>query len=168
MNGAAGILNIVTITGWFGIFVGKGKKRDMLWPDMLWFWVVAYDLWNFAYTYNCIGDHSFYAGLALLLSCTVPAFFIRKGAWLQHRAQTLAIWCMFAMTYPAFIDESKFAVKASGNPEALFLVSAVALAANVAVFGFWLYKVVKGRKNPLKDEVFAGMAAYEAIASERR
>lgn len=51
----------------------------------------AYDLWNFAYVYNCIPDHSFYSGAMLLLSCTIPAFFIKKGAWLQHRAQTLAL-----------------------------------------------------------------------------
>jgi len=167
MNGIAGILNIVTITGWMGIFVGKGKQKDMLWPDMLWFWIVAYDLWNFAYTYNCIGDHSFYAGLALLLSCTTAAFFIKKGAWLQHRAQTLAIWCMFAMTAPSFIDESMFAVKASGNPKALFIVSAIALASNVAVFVYWIYKLVKGKKNPLKQEVFSDLAAYKEVAAER-
>ena len=124
MNGIAGILNIVTITGWMGIFAGKGKSKDMLWPDMLWFWIIPYDLWNFAYTYNCIPEHAFYAGLALLLSCTIPAFFIKKGAWLQHRAQTLAIWCMFAMSWPAFIDNSRFAVKSSHRPAALLVVQA--------------------------------------------
>ena len=30
----------------------------MIWPDMLWAWIIAYDLWNFAYTYNCMSDHS--------------------------------------------------------------------------------------------------------------
>ena len=110
MNGIAGLLNIITISGWMGIFISKDNKRDMLWPDMLWFWIIAYDLWNFAYVYNCLSDHAFYAGAALLVSCTIPAFLIRKGAWLQHRAQTLAIWCMFAMTFPTFIDTSMFAV----------------------------------------------------------
>ncbi|MCP4179976.1 MAG: ankyrin repeat domain-containing protein, partial [bacterium] len=57
--------------------------KDMIWPDMIWPWIIAYDLWNFAYTYNCIADHSFYCGLALLFSCTIPAFFIKKGAWLH-------------------------------------------------------------------------------------
>lgn len=47
---------------------------------MIWVWIIAYDLWNFAYTYNCISDHSFYAGVALLVSCTIPALFIKKGA----------------------------------------------------------------------------------------
>lgn len=40
----------------------------------------------------------------LLLSCTVSTFFIKKGAWLQHRAQTLALWIMFVMTVPQFAD----------------------------------------------------------------
>jgi hypothetical protein len=77
-------------------------SRDMLWPDMLWFWIIAYDLWNFTYTYNCIPTHAFYAGLALLFAPTLCAFTLGKGAWLQHRAQTLAIWCMFAQTFPLF------------------------------------------------------------------
>lgn len=89
MNGIAGILNILVICGWAGIFISKDKTKDMIWPDMIWTYVIAYDLWNFAYTYNCIADHSLYSGLALLLACTIPTFFIKKGAWLQHRAQTL-------------------------------------------------------------------------------
>jgi hypothetical protein len=48
MNGIAGLMNIVTICGWMGIFISKDRKKDMLWPDMLWFWIIAYDLWNFA------------------------------------------------------------------------------------------------------------------------
>lgn len=44
MNGIAGIVNIITICGWFGIFISKDKTRDMIWPDMLWFWIIAYDL----------------------------------------------------------------------------------------------------------------------------
>ncbi len=88
MNGIAGILNILTICGWFGIVISNSKSKDMIWPDMIWAWIIAYDLWNFAYTYNCISDHSFYCGVALLLSCTIPAFFIVKGAWLQHIAKS--------------------------------------------------------------------------------
>ena len=91
MNGIAGILNIIAITGFFGIVIrkktAKDSSMDMLWPDMLWFWIVAYDLWNFAYTYNCLPGHAWYAGFALLLAPTICAFSIGKGAWLQHRAQ---------------------------------------------------------------------------------
>ena len=80
MNGIAGILNIITICGWFGIFISKDSSKDMIWPDMIWAWVIAYDLWNFAYTYNCISDHSAYCGLALLLACTIGRRRWRSGS----------------------------------------------------------------------------------------
>jgi len=166
MNGIAGILNIVTLTGWMGIVVAKTKSKDMLWPDQLWFWIIPYDLWNFAYTYNCIPDHSFYAGLALLLSCTIPAFFIKKGGWLQHRAQTLAIWCMFAMTVPSFIDTSAFAVKSSHNTDALFLVSFLALASNIALVVWEVYRIIKTKRNPLKEELYTDLPAYARVINE--
>ncbi|MBB6625473.1 hypothetical protein H7E67_18845 [Clostridium gasigenes] len=165
MNGIAGILNIITITGWVGICISKDKSRDMLWPDMLWFWIIAYDIWNFAYTYNCLPEHAWYCGLALLLAPTFAAFFIKKGAWLQHRAQTLALWCMFAMTYPSFIDESQFAVKSSHNTTALFSVSLVALLANIAVFGYYIYKIVKTKRNPIKAELYTDLKSYKEIKS---
>lgn len=167
MNGIAGILNIITISGWAGIFVGKDKCRDMLWPDQLWFWIIAYDLWNFAYVYNCVGDHSFYAGAALLISCTIPAFIMRKGAWLQHRAQTLAIWMMFVMCFPGFVDSSIFAVKSSHNPAALMLVSSLSLASNIAVFVYHYYKVFKYHRNPITEEVHYDLRSFQTVAKER-
>ncbi|TFD28025.1 DUF5692 family protein [Cryobacterium cryoconiti] len=163
MNGIAGLLNLLTICGWAGIIISRGPKKDMIWPDMLWFWIIAYDLWNFAYVYNAVGDHSFYAGAALLVSCTIPAFFIKRGAWLQHRAQTLAFWMMFTMAFPTFVSSSQFAVKSSHDPVALFWVSAVALAANIAVVIYQIYTIVKRRRNPLTDELFTHLPAYHAV-----
>lgn len=168
MNGIAGILNIITISGWMAIFIGKDKNKDMLWPDQLWFWIIAYDLWNFAYVYNCVSNHAFYAGAALLVSCTIPAFFIKKGAWLQHRAQTLAVWMMFVMCFPVFVDSSKFAVKTSNNETTLFVVSAVALAFNVVVFVYHFYKVFKYKRNPLKQEVHADLADHKYIVETNK
>ncbi|WP_149205239.1 DUF5692 family protein [Actinotalea subterranea] len=163
MNGVAGILNLVTICGWAGIIISQDKKKDMVWPDMLWFWIVAYDLWNFAYVYNAVGDHSFYAGAALLISCTIPAFFIKKGAWLQFRAQTLAFWMMFTMAVPSFVSDSTFAVESSHNPTALFTVSAISLVANVAVAVYQVHRIVTRRKNPLKDELYTDLPAYQKV-----
>ena len=160
MNGVAGLLNLVTICGWAGIIISRGPAKDMIWPDMLWFWIIAYDLWNFAYVYNCVGDHSFYAGAALLISCTIPAFFIKKGAWLQHRANTLALWMMFTMAVPSFVTDSKFAVVASHNESALFAVSFIALAANIAVAVYQLRTIRTHRLNPLRDELYTDHAAY--------
>jgi len=163
LNGIAGILNIITISGWMGIFISKDKSEDMIWPDQLWFWIIAYDLWNFAYVYNCVSDHSYYAGLALLISCTIPAFFIKKGAWLQHRAHTLAVWMMFAMSFPYFEDISRFAVKSSHNKSALFVVSLISFLSNIAVFIYHYYKIIKFNKNPFKEEIHNDLKAYKKI-----
>ena len=165
MNGVAGILNIVTICGWAGIYIAQDRRgsRTMIWPDMLWFWIVAYDLWNFAYVYNAVGDHAFYAGAALLISCTIPAFFLTKGSWLQHRAQTLAFWMMFTMAVPAFVGTSMFAVGSSHDPAALFTMSAISLVANVAVVVYQVHRIVTRRKNPLKDELFTDLKAYQRV-----
>ncbi len=167
MNAAAGILNIITITGWFGICIRKVTEkdgsRDMLWPDMMWFWIVAYDLWNFTYTYNCLPGHSWYCGFALLLAPTICAFTVGKGAWLQHRAHTLSLWCMFAQTFPAFIDEGKFAVASTYNPAPLFIFGLLALLSNVAVFIYMIYKVVKTKRNPYKGELYIDLKGYQEV-----
>jgi hypothetical protein len=163
INGIAGILNILTISGWCGIMISKDKTKDMLWPDQLWFWIIAYDLWNFAYVYNCIPDHSFYSGFMLLLACTIPAFLIKKGAWLQHRAQTLGLWTMFSLTFPYFTETSMFAVNSSHSITALYVVSGLSIVSNIAVFIFHFGRVLKHKKNPLKDEIYTDLAGYKEI-----
>lgn len=167
MNAIAGILNIITITGWFGICIrkrsNKDRSNDMIWPDMLWFWIIAYDLWNFAYTYNCLPGHSWYCGFALLLAPTICAFTVGKGAWLQHRAHTLALWCMFAQTFPAFIDEGKFVVSSTYNETPLFIFSLLALLANIAVVIYMIYKVMKTKRNPYKGELYTDLNKYNEV-----
>lgn len=44
MNGIAGILNILLICGWTGIYISKEKSKDMMWPDMDWIYILGYDL----------------------------------------------------------------------------------------------------------------------------
>jgi len=165
MNGAAGILNIIAITGWVGIVIRKDKSRDMLWPDMLWFWIIAYDLWNFVYTYNCLPHHAWYCGFALLLAPTLCAFTVGKGAWLQHRAQTLAIWCMFAQTFPSFQDEGLFAVNSTFNPAIYMTLGIASLAVNTALVIYMFVRVKKTGRNPYKAELYTDHAEYEAILS---
>ncbi|MBU1020494.1 MAG: hypothetical protein KJ847_04705 [Firmicutes bacterium] len=167
MNGIAGLLNIIAITGWVGISIrNKTKKdssKDMLWPDMLWFWIIAYDIWNFAYTYNAIPTHSFYAGLALLIAPTLCAFTLGKGAWLQHRAQTLAIWCMFAQTFATFQDGSRFTVESTYNSTIYTIISLLALLVNIAVVCYMIYKVIKTKRNPYKSELYIDNKQYQQI-----
>ncbi len=169
MNGIAGILNIVIITGWFGIKIRKKTvkdgSRDMIWPDMLWFYILAYDLWNFAYTYNCLPHHAWYCGFALLLAPTLCAFTVGKGAWLQHRAQTLALWCMFAQTFPLFQDFGKWRVDSTYNPAIYFTVSFLALAVNIAVVVYMIYKWKKTKRNPYKGELYTDLKEYQTIAA---
>ncbi|MGP1587508.1 MAG: DUF5692 family protein [Treponemataceae bacterium] len=100
LNGLAGILNIFCMTGWWGIYSSKRKNQDMLWPDMTWAFILAYDVWNFEYTYLNLPTHSWYCGIALLLAPTFAASFWNKGGWIQNRAFTLSIWCMFAQMVP--------------------------------------------------------------------
>jgi hypothetical protein len=166
MNGIAGILNILAISGWLSIFPSKDKKKDMIWPDMLWFWVLAYDVWNLAYGYNCVGDQSFYSGFCMLAACTIPALIWRKGAYLQHRAQTLAYWMMLCLSFSYRLDGSVFAVKGSLNPTALFLVSFLALVVNIAVFVYHFAKVLKYKRN-IAVGVHSDLGEYQALLAER-
>lgn len=167
MNGLAGLINIITITGFVGIVIRQKTKKDtsedMLWPDMLWFWIIAYDLWNFTYTYNAIPTHSFYAGLAMLLAPTLCAFTLGKGAWLQHRAQTLAIWCMFAQTFTTFQDQGTFMVKSTYNPNIYFMFGLIALLFNIGVLVFMIYRVYKTKRNPYTQELYTDLKSYKRI-----
>ncbi|MBQ1607266.1 MAG: hypothetical protein II092_00195, partial [Lachnospiraceae bacterium] len=108
LNALAGIINILCMTGWWGIYTSKGQK-DMLWPDMTFAFILAYDVWNFEYTYLNLPTHTWYCGVALLLAPTFANAFWNKGGWIQNRANTLAIWCMFAQIFPVFQLGSKFA-----------------------------------------------------------
>ena len=55
-NGIAGIMNIFCMTGWWAVYSSKDKK-DMIWPDMTWCFIIAYDIWNFTYTYLNLPTH---------------------------------------------------------------------------------------------------------------
>ena len=85
---------------------------------------------------------------------------------MQHRAHTLAAWMMFTMTFPQFVGDSKFAVESSHNKTALFIVSLLALIANIAVLVYQLYRMKKYKKNVLKEEIYVGTKAYEQVANK--
>ena len=109
VNGIAGLINIFCMTGWWGIYSSK-KKDDMLWPDMTIWFIVAYDIWNFEYTYCNLPTHTWYCGVALLLAPTFANALWNKGGWIQNRAMTLATWCMFAQVFPLFQLSNTFSV----------------------------------------------------------
>ena len=163
VNGIAGILNILCMTGWWGIYSSKDKK-DMLWPDMTWCFIIAYDLWNFEYTYNNLPTHTWYCGLALLLAPTFANALWNKGGWIQNRANTLALWCMFAQVFPLFQDASRFSViptvyadgfmdaavhPAAADPTMQGVVAVLALAANVIVLAVIIKRAKEQHKKIL-------------------
>lgn len=178
-NGIAGLLNIACMTGWWGIYSSK-KKDDMLWPDMTWCYILAYDIWNFAYTYNNLPTHTWYCGFALLLAPTLAAAFWNKGGWIQNRANTLALWCMFAQVFPNFQDKGRFSVLPSlysdgfmdaatrpqtADPRMQGIISALALIVNVVILAVVIKRAVQQKKNPYKNEIFTDQRDYkEAMA----
>ncbi|MCB2290809.1 DUF5692 family protein [Clostridium sp. CS001] len=165
MNGIAGIINMLALCGWFGIIITKDNHHDLVWPDMMWFWIIAYDLWNFAYVYNCLTDRAFYSA-ALLISCTIPAFAIKKGAWAQHRVHTLALYMMLMLTIPNFFVSGKYAVASTHSSTAYYTVSIIALVFNVGVGIYQIRTIVRNKKNPFKDELYTNHRDYRVIRNE--
>lgn len=185
LNGIAGIINIFCMTGWWSIYSSK-KKDDMLWPDMTIWFIVAYDIWNFTYTYNNLPTHSWYCGVALLLAPTFANALWNKGGWIQNRANTLATWCMFAQVFPLFQIGTKFAVLpvlygteyANGlelsnasqptfaDPRAQGVMAILSIVANVICISVILKRSIEQKKNPYKEEIFAGTRDF-VLAMER-
>lgn len=175
LNGIAGIVNILCMTGWWGIYSSK-KQEDMLWPDMIWLYILAYDLWNFEYTYLNLPTHAWYCGLALLLAPTFASAFWNKGGWIQNRANTLAIWCMFAQVFPLFQDQGVFAtlpvLYADGvmnpavrptavDPTMQGVIAIIALAVNVLVLTVIIKRAITQKKNPYKNEIFTDTKDFQ-------
>lgn len=180
-NGIAGLINIVCMTGWWGIYTSK-KRDDMLWPDMTWLYIIAYDVWNFEYTYLNLPTHAWYCGVALLLAPTVAAVFWNKGGWIQNRANTLATWCMFAQVFPLFQDAGKFAVlpvmyadgfmKAGVHPtavapQAMGFIAMLSLLVNLAVLAAIIKRAKQRGVNPYRQEVWVGTKDFEEAMARR-
>ncbi|MBP5453016.1 MAG: hypothetical protein J6X48_01305 [Lachnospiraceae bacterium] len=196
LNALAGVLNILCMTGWWGIYSSK-KKDDMLWPDMTFWFIIAYDVWNFEYTYCNLPTHTWYCGVALLLAPTFANAFWNKGGWIQNRANTLAIWCMFAQVFPLFQITTPFSTLPSlykgavengitaldmtkitsaselaskgitADPTAQGVVAILALAVNVICLGVIFKRAKALHVNPYKNEVFVGTKDFEEAMARR-
>lgn len=134
--------------------MSRRKDKAVIWGDLTIGWIIAYDLWNLAYCYNCLADRSWYSGVALLASCTIPALLpFGRGAWIQYRAYTLTLWSAAVLTFPHFMQDSAFAHRSAHNPAAMLLLSAAALVVNIAVFAQHVRTVRRTGRNPLRQEV---------------
>lgn len=163
INGIAGILSIITITGWVGIKIAKTKSQDMVWADQLWFWIIAYGIWNMSYVYNCIPERSFYAGVVLIGASTFAAFFKTKGIWLQHRAQTLALFAMFTLTFPGYSNTKYFNIVTTHNEAPLYFLAALSIIVNLAVLFYEVKIILETKRNPIKEELYVELDAYKEI-----
>lgn len=191
LNGIAGIINIFVMTGWWGIYSSKDKNhQDMLWPDMTFVYIIAYDIWNFQYTYLNLPTHAWYCGFALLLAPTFANFFWNKGGWIQNRANTLALWCMFAQVVPMFQDYSVFTTVsaiypagyditqavatlnpveamggATGDVRMQGVISVLSILVNIFAITAVIMRAKKQKKNPYKYEIFTDQKDFaEAMA----
>jgi uncharacterized membrane protein len=70
---------------------------------------------------------------------------------------------MFAQTFPLFQDSGVQMVTSTYNPTIYTILGALALAVNVAVFVYMIYKAVKTKRNPYKAELYTDLAEYKAI-----
>ncbi|WP_217534904.1 DUF5692 family protein [Vibrio metschnikovii] len=174
VNAFAGILNIILICGWTGIFAYRGQRTggiryDMLWPDQIRLWVIAYGIWNIAYVYSCAPGNAFYSGVALNISATIPALFWAKGTWMQNRAATLSFWMMWVMTFPYFFAiGSTFNVAPSYNPMANWSISLLSLVLNLYLASWQLRRILLKRLNPMRDEIFSDQEEYKSINAYRQ
>lgn len=124
----------------------------------------------------------------MLLAPTFAACFWNKGGWIQNRANTLAVWCMFAQVFPLFQISGKFAVLPSiyggaqklgldafaltkveditttgivADPRAQGIISMAALLVNVAVLCAIWKRAKKLHVNPYTKEVWKGTPDFE-------
>ncbi len=164
INAWAGILNIIAISGWFGIIILKNKEHTMCWPDMVWYWVIGYDLWNAAYCYNVVGSRGYYA-LASLIVATFISHKRKDGSWLQHRAGTLAVANYIMFTFPHLMFTDLFMVENAWNPVPMTIIAVVALVWNIGLVAVSIKHIIVNKANPLKDEVHVTDPEYLHLSS---
>jgi len=161
LNGIAGILTILTLTAWSKIRVSNTPSKDLVWADQTWLYMIGYSLWNLSYVYNCIPDRSFYAGVILLAVALFSGIFIKKGAWLQHRAQTLALFAMFTLTVPLYQEYAMFSIVSTHSPTAKLVLSILAIGFNSFLLAYQIMLVKAKRINPYKEELFTHTKYYQ-------
>ena len=151
----------------------------MLWPDMIWVYVLAYDIWNFQYTYLNLPTHSWYCGLALLLAPTLQQHSGIKAVGFRTVQTHWLSGASFAQVFPLFQDakpfyNSHFRIRtgrhrsSNGKQYADYrrtdrtgIISVLSFAVNVFVFAYILKRAKVQKKNPWKNEIFTDTKDYK-------
>lgn len=160
INAVSGIINLLLISGFFGIIILKDKQKTMCWPDMIWYWVIGYDLWNMVYCYNVLGSRGFYA-LGITLVATIIAHRQHKGSWLVHRAGTLAFSNYIMFTFPHVMLDSSVAVSSAWNPTVMTVLALVSISWNIVIAVLHFKIIIKDKKNPIVDEIHTDHPEYQ-------
>jgi hypothetical protein len=139
LNAIAGILNIIVLSRWLFIGPDNSKEKDMLWPGMTTFWIIVYDIWNITFVYLNVPGHTSHH-IMVLLACTLPAIFIKKGTWLQARGYTLGAWMMYFFTFSNFVD--RMDIMLPRNKTIMMTMAILSISGNIiyAILHFtWKY-----------------------------
>lgn len=142
LNAIGGVLSIITLAGWAQIHSDSSKQKDMVWPAMTTFWIIAYDIWNIVFVYlNFPGSATNQA--MVLIAATLPSLFIKKGTWLQARAFTLAGAFMYYFMCP-FMNEGHV-IPLPRNDELMLLAGLASFVANGA-YAFIFFRKSKAER----------------------
>lgn len=160
LNAIAGILCIVTLTGFVGITASKDQSKDMIWPDMTWMYILGYTIWNFTYVYNCISNRSMYAGVGILGAALFAELVFKRGAWFQHRAQTLSVYVMFSLSFD-FLKWPMMNIAPTYSLTALSTLGIASFGLNLLFFLVMIVTILKYKKNPLKEEIYSHTSYYK-------
>lgn len=128
LNALGGILSIITLSRWKGIGPDNSKERDTVWPGMTIFWIIAYDIWNITFVYLNFPD-LVVINVAVLLSCTIPAIFFKKGTWLQARAFTLSLFMIYYFTFTPFVNANM--ISAPRNYTLMLIMGGLSFGVNL-------------------------------------
>jgi hypothetical protein len=145
LNAIAGILSVITLSKWKNIGPDNSKHKDMVWPAMTMFWIIAYDIWNFTFVYLNFPAHAAFHFM-VLLSCTLPIL-PKRGAWLQARAFTLGIWMMYLFTFGSFVDSAIVELPRNYNLMLFFGVLSLVVNLAYAIYHFRYVLTGKAPKN---------------------
>ena len=117
--------------------------------------------------YYARSGYAWYCTFALLLACTIPAFTWAKGQWIWFRCFTLVFWISMNTLLPeVLVPPSGIFNFATMDPRANIACAALALAANVALFAYWLYKIVVYKRNPITGVLYCELAEFRTIVRE--
>ena len=106
--------------------------------------------------YHARSDYMWYCTLALLLACTIPAFTWAKGQWIWFRCFTLVFW----------ISMNTLLSEVLVPPSDIFNFATLDPRANVALFAYWLYKIVACKRNPITGVLYCELTEFRTIVRE--